>query len=99
MLAGDLELTTLVLDLQEQPRVLDGQRRLRGEGAEEPHHLGLELAGPLARHGEHADNLVLAQQWHTEQGTMPRLDQRPPDGTLVDALDGDVVDLARLPPL
>ena len=30
---------------------------------------------------------------------MPRLDERPADGTLVDALDGDVVDLDRLPPL
>ena len=33
VLAGDLELATLVLDLAEQPRVLDREGRLGGEGS------------------------------------------------------------------
>ena len=32
VLAGDFKLSALILDLAEQPRVLDGQRGLRGEG-------------------------------------------------------------------
>ena len=45
MLAGDLELAALLLDLAEEPRVLDGQRRLGGEGLQELDDLGGELSG------------------------------------------------------
>ena len=37
--AGRLELPALVRDLLEEPRVLDGQRRLAGEGLEQVDHL------------------------------------------------------------
>ena len=45
VLAGDFELAALVLDLPEQPRVLDGQGRLGGEGPEQLDDLRREVAG------------------------------------------------------
>src|SRR5438132_5772089 len=89
----------LVFDLQEQPRVLDGQGRLGGEGAEEPHDLRLELSGSLARDGQDADHLILTQQGHTEERAMARFNEWTPDGALVGALYRDVADLNGLPSL
>jgi hypothetical protein len=96
VLAGRLKLATLVLDLLKEPGVLDGQRRLGREGGEKPHDLGRELARRLACHRQHADDLVLAQQGHAEQGSVACLEEGPPDGTIVGALDGDVVNLDGL---
>src|SRR5947208_1831823 len=44
VLADNLELATLLLDLLEEPRVLDGEHRLGGEGLEQFHRLRLEAA-------------------------------------------------------
>ena len=67
MLAGDLELTTLFLDLVEQPCVLDGDGRLRSEGPEEANSFRGEGADALAAHDKGADQLILVQERHGEQ--------------------------------
>ena len=58
VLAGDLELPALLLDLAEQPRVLDRERRLAGEGLHQVDDARRELAGPLAQDGERAEHAV-----------------------------------------
>ena len=57
---ADFELPALVLDLPEEPRVLDGQGRLGGEGLQQLDRSRRELAGRLRDHGETADQLVFA---------------------------------------
>ena len=99
MLAGDLELTTLVLDLQEQPCILDSQGRLSGEGGEQAHDLRLELAGGLARHRQDADDFVFAKERHAEQSAMSGVDKRLANRTLAVTRRRDVVNLYGLAPL
>ena len=70
MLAGDFELAALVLDLPEQPRVLDGQGRLGGEGPEEIDDLRRKLPGGLPDHDEAAEQAILADQRNREQGAV-----------------------------
>ena len=71
MAVGDLELAALVLDLAEEPRVLDGQRRLGGEGLEEADDLRRELPGRLPGDGEPADQMALAQQRNAQERPVP----------------------------
>jgi hypothetical protein len=52
LLAGDLELAALVLDLPEEASVLNGQCRLRREGAEWVDCLRWEVPRPIPRHAE-----------------------------------------------
>ena len=73
--ARGLELRALDLDLAEEPRILDGQRRLRGEGLEEADLPRRELARALAVHDQSAEQVVLAQQRHREERTISRADE------------------------
>ena len=59
VLAGDLELPALVLDLLEQPRVLDRQRRLGGERLQQRRpSSGAKSPGVRAADHERADDLA-----------------------------------------
>jgi hypothetical protein len=62
VLAGDLELATLVLDLPEQPRVLDSKGGLRGISLEKVDDLRRELTGLPPIHDQAADDAILADQ-------------------------------------
>ena len=59
VLVGDLELAALVLDLAEQPRVLDGDHRLVGEGLEQRDVLVGEAADIVAANEDRADAFAL----------------------------------------
>ena len=72
---GFLELAALVLDLAEEPGILDRQRRLAGECLEEAHDFRGELAGCLLGDGEAADQMALAHEWNAEDGADPGLEQ------------------------
>ena len=63
------------LELAEEARVLDGQRRLRGEGAEQVDGLRREVAGGVPAHDEAAHQVSFAQHGHREQRPHPGLDQ------------------------
>ena len=83
VLARHLELPALVLDLAEQPRVLDGQRRLRREGLEQLDHLRRELAGGVPVDGQAAEQLVLAQQRNRQQRPTAQTDEDVANAALV----------------
>ena len=57
VLARDVELAALVLDLVKQSRVLDRQHRLRGEGLHQVDGIGRKCARRAAAHHQHADDL------------------------------------------
>jgi hypothetical protein len=61
VLAGDLELAALVLDLVEQPRILDRQHRLRGECLDQVDGVLREGAGRSPAHHQQADDLLTPQ--------------------------------------
>src|SRR5215510_143879 len=56
------ELSALILDLQEEARVLDSESGLGGEGREEIDDRWRELPRCLGVYGERADQLILAQK-------------------------------------
>jgi hypothetical protein len=93
---GGLELAALVLDLPEQPRVLDGQRRLAGEGLEDIDDLRGKFAGRLLGDGEAADEVILTQQRNAQEGPRSRLQQDIAERAAVRPRLGDVGDLDRL---
>ena len=99
VLAGDRELAALLLDLAEQPGVLDGQRRLRGEGLQELDDLRRELPGRSPDHRQRADDLVLPQQRHRQQRPVALPEQDVATIALVGALREMSEHLHRLPPL
>ena len=82
MLAGDLELAALVLDLQEQARVLDRQGGLGGERSQELDDLRRELARGLPDHGEAAEQVILADEGNGEQGPVSGAHERTTHPTL-----------------
>ena len=67
VLAGDLQLAARLLDLLEQPGVLDRQHRLAGERLEQVDDGLRELAGRLAADHQRADRPLLADQRDGEQ--------------------------------
>ena len=67
VLARDLELPALFLDLAEQARVLDRQHRLRGEGLQQINGALRKSPGSLRRTTSSADDLVRPQQRHDQQ--------------------------------
>ena len=69
MPARFLELAALVLDFIEQPHVLDGDRRLVGEGGHQLDLLVRERANLQARQCQEADRDALAQHRHPERST------------------------------
>ena len=94
MPARRLELAGLLLDLPEQPRVLDGDGRLRREGLQQADRVLGKGADALAPHHERADQLVLMHERHGEQrahaGLQVQIEQR------VRRRLGQIVDLHRL---
>ena len=92
----DLELLTLLLDLPKEPRVLEREGRLGGEGLEQLDNLRRELPGRPPIDDEPADDVVLAQHRHRQQGPIARAQQRVAQTAPVDALLRDVRDLDRL---
>jgi hypothetical protein len=66
VLAGDLELPALVLDLLEELRVLDRQDGLAGEGAEQVDGAGRELAALAPVEHERAEHALGADQRHDQ---------------------------------
>src|SRR5262249_50218485 len=95
--ARDLHLPALLLQLPEQSRVLNGQRRLRGEGAEQLDGLGRELAGRLPLYRQGTDQPILPQQGNREQCAEPRPQERPLEPALIGPRCRDVRDLERPP--
>ena len=67
VLAGDLELLALLLDLVEQPRVLDRDHRLRGEGLQQIDRAFRKLARLFAADHQRADNPIGTEQGHDQQ--------------------------------
>src|SRR5262249_1636942 len=61
-----LKLPTLLLDLAEQPCVLDGQSGLGGEGPQQLDRLRGEITGAVACHTETADQMALAHHRYGE---------------------------------
>ncbi len=91
MLARELQLPRLVLDLAEQTCVLDGERRLRGERLHQVDDVLAEAARPLAPYHQGADDAVLAQQGHRQQGAHVGPQQHV--AHVVSGLAGEVADL------
>src|SRR5262245_24642159 len=75
MLAGSLELATLVRKLPEQPGILDCQGRLRGEGPQEIHGLRRELSRCLPENRESAEQPVLPHERDSERCSVPSADE------------------------
>src|SRR6266446_7211336 len=94
VLARDLKLPALLLQLPEQPRVLHRQRRLAGEGHQQLDVLRWKRPRALSAHDEAADDLILPDQRHREKRAVPGLDQDVAQAVLVGPLGGDVGDLS-----
>jgi len=77
--ARHLELSTLVGDFSEQTRVLNGEGRLGGEGREEPHDLGPELAGRLPDHRQAANQAIFTKKRNGEKPSVPRTQENVAD--------------------
>src|SRR3989441_11475921 len=73
-----------------------GQGRLGGERPQELDHLGRELAGDLSVHHEAADDAVLAEERHGQQGTIPEADERVTQPALIRTFLQDIGDLGWL---
>ena len=67
VLARHRELLALLLDLAEQPRVLDRHHRLVGEGLQQVDGGLRKFAGRLAPHHQRADDVVGTEQRHDQQ--------------------------------
>src|SRR5215467_1400710 len=70
VLARGLELPALDLDLAEETRVLDGERGLCREGPQQLKDSRRELPGDLPKDGEGAEQVLLADERHREQGAV-----------------------------
>src|SRR5712691_11760865 len=70
VLARGLELPALDLDLAEEARVLDGERGLCREGPQQLNDLRRELPADLPKDGEGAEQVLLADERHREQGSV-----------------------------
>jgi len=92
----DLELSALLLDLLEELRVLDGQGRLRGKGAQELDDLGRELPRRAPVDDEPADDVVLAKERYREERAIPGAHDRVTHRRLIRSVLQDVGDLGRL---
>ncbi len=91
MLAGSLELAPLLLDLAEEPGVLDGQDRLGGKGLEQVHDLGRKFARLLTPDDQTAHDPLLAKERHGQERAISQPGQDGPEaGEAVFALIQDV---------
>ena len=75
MPARRFELPPFLRDLAEQPRILDRERRLRGEGLQQFDDLRRELSRRLPVNQQPAEQVVLAQQRDREERTISRADE------------------------
>ena len=71
VLARDLHLPALLVDLGEQVRVLDRQHRLGGESLEQINRVLGERTRGFAAYYEYAHDVVAREQWNDEQGAVP----------------------------
>src|SRR5262249_52182994 len=78
VLAGNLELSALVLDLPEEPGVLDGEGGLRGKSLEQRHLLSRKRSYALAHDDERTNQLVLGDERHSQESSQPNLQQSIP---------------------
>ena len=69
VLARDLELPALLVDLRKQVGVLDRQHRLGGEGLEQIDRVLRERTGRFAAYDQHANHMVAPKQRNDEQST------------------------------
>src|SRR5262249_51359305 len=90
-----LELTALLLELPEQPRVFDRERGLAGEGCQQLDGLSRKLPRMLAAHEERPDHSFLAYQRHGQQGPVPGTNQDVSYVNPVGSFRSDVRNLER----
>src|SRR5262245_9429079 len=90
VLAGDFELATLVLDFPEETGVLDGQGRLRREGAEQVDCFNWEVTRLIPRHSETAYEAILVNHGYGEDRPDSRFNQVRPHPAVISARDRDV---------
>ncbi len=91
-----LELPALLLELLEELRVLDGQGRLGGEGAQQLDDVRREFPGRAPVDDEPADDVVLAQERHRQERAISRAHERLAHPRLIHGVLKDVGDLRRL---
>ena len=91
-----LELSALRLELPEQPRVLDGQRGLAGEGLQQVHDLVRERSHRLPPHGKNAEDALLRQERYRQDRANAIAEEDRPDPARVCLLVADVGHLDRL---
>src|SRR5262245_2386465 len=100
MLIGTCQLAALVFDLFEQARVVDSNRRLRGECFEERNDLGRECARTSTTDGQGANHLTLVKERHAEDGAHARTTQNVDHGRWLGTVDvSDLHGFASLPAL
>src|SRR5262249_23272407 len=97
VLAGDFELATLLLDLAEKPGVLDRQRRLSGERAEEVDCFSWEVTRLIPRNPETAYDAILVNHGYGEDRPDSGINQVRPHPAVISARKGDVGHLDGLP--
>src|SRR5262245_6252251 len=69
MPVSSLDLFALIIDLAEQPRVLNCQYRLCRKGFQKLDHFGTKLPSPLSTHHQSANDPLFAQQRHGQAGS------------------------------
>ena len=92
---GGFDLAALVLDLAEQPGVLDRQHGLGGEGFQKLDDFGAKLAGGFSPYHQAADDAVFAQQGNSQAGAKAEALQQLAHARRVRALFEDIGDLYR----
>ena len=95
MPARRFELPALLRDLAEQPRILDRERRLRGERLQQLDDLRRERPRRLSVDQQAAEQMVLAQQRDREERTISGADEQLLAGALVAVVER-IGDLGRL---
>ena len=83
VLAGDLELAALLLDLLELPSVLDRQHGLGREGPQEIDHLWRKFPWRLATHGEPTEDTISPQEGNVQDRLKSGLRQEASQSGLV----------------
>src|SRR5205814_9597762 len=73
----NLQLAALELARAEQPRVLDGEGGLGGKGTQEADDVWCEVSGGFADDGETAEEMILADERHREEGAVARAHKGP----------------------
>src|SRR5215831_10208928 len=93
MATRSFQLTALLLDFAEQPRVLDGEGRLGRECAQQVDYLGGEFAGLVAGHTETADQMALTNHRYGEDRPDAGVNEDVSEPSLIGARHSDVCHL------